>query len=134
MSADKIVTLAELRANNHKKCLWVLVHGKVYDVTKFLDEHPGGDEVILAESGQDATEAFEDVGHSDEARELLPGMLVGEFEKNGELKLKSGAAAAQASRVSSAAVEQGSNLMYWAPLGLLAAWFGYRFYTTGAPY
>jgi cytochrome b involved in lipid metabolism len=46
-----------------------------------MDEHPGGDEVILAEGGQDATEAFEDVGHSDEARALLPGMLVGEFEK-----------------------------------------------------
>lgn len=31
--------------------------------------------------GKDATEAFEDVGHSDEARALLPGMQVGEFEK-----------------------------------------------------
>ena len=31
-------------------------------------------------TGQDATEAFEDVGHSDEARALLPGMLVGDFE------------------------------------------------------
>ncbi|KAJ7771066.1 cytochrome b5-like heme/steroid binding domain-containing protein [Mycena maculata] len=132
MSDAKIVTYAELKANNTKEKLYVLIHEKVYDVTKFLDEHPGGDEVILAESGQDATEAFEDVGHSDEARELLPGMLVGEFEKNGELKLKSGAAAAQANRVSSAVVEQGSSMMYWAPLGLLAAWFGYRFYSTGS--
>ena len=33
-------------------------------------------------TGQDATEAFEDVGHSDEARELLPAMLIGEFEKD----------------------------------------------------
>ena len=32
--------------------------------------------------GKDATEAFEDVGHSDEAREILAGMLVGDFEKN----------------------------------------------------
>ncbi|KAJ6561446.1 cytochrome b5-like heme/steroid binding domain-containing protein [Mycena vulgaris] len=132
MSAPKIVTLSELRANSTKDKLYVLIHEKVYDVTKFLDEHPGGDEVILAEASQDATEAFEDVGHSDEARELLPGMLVGEFEKDSELKLKSGAAAAQASRVSSAVVEQGSSVMYWAPLGLLAAWFGYRFYSTGA--
>ena len=31
--------------------------------------------------GKDATEAFEDVGHSDEARALLPGMRIGEFEK-----------------------------------------------------
>lgn len=31
-------------------------------------------------TGQDATEAFEDVGHSDEARALLPDLLVGNFE------------------------------------------------------
>ena len=33
-------------------------------------------------TGQDATEAFEDVGHSDEARALLPGLYVGDFEQN----------------------------------------------------
>ena len=32
-------------------------------------------------AGQDATEAFEDVGHSDEARALLPGLYVGDFEQ-----------------------------------------------------
>merc|ERR1711977_410032 len=35
-------------------------------------------EVLLDVGGQDATEAFEDVGHSDEAREILEGLLVGE--------------------------------------------------------
>jgi cytochrome b involved in lipid metabolism len=34
----------------------------------------------LYPKGKDATEAFEDVGHSDEARALLPGMMIGEFE------------------------------------------------------
>ncbi|KAJ7246591.1 cytochrome b5-like heme/steroid binding domain-containing protein [Mycena haematopus] len=136
MSSDKkTVSLAELRANNTKSKLWILIHGKVYDCTQFLDEHPGGDEVILAEQGQDASEAFEDVGHSDEARELLPPCSSETLRRPPyELKLKSGAAAAQASRITSAAAEQGSNLMYWAPLAILAAWFGYRFYTTGAPY
>ncbi len=32
--------------------------------------------------GQDATEAFEDVGHSDEAREILDGLLVGTLKRN----------------------------------------------------
>ncbi|KAG6891715.1 hypothetical protein C0992_010118 [Termitomyces sp. T32_za158] len=105
--ADRTVTLEELRAHKSKESFYILLHGKVYDVTKFIDEHPGGDEVILAEGGQDATEAFEDVGHSDEARALLPGMLIGEFE-GGDIKLKSGAAAAQASRMSGA-VEKGSR-------------------------
>lgn len=40
-------------------------------------------QALTCHVGKDATDAFEDVGHSDEARELLPGMLVGEFEKDG---------------------------------------------------
>jgi hypothetical protein len=31
-------------------------------------------------AGKDATESFEDVGHSDDARDLLKGMLVGTFD------------------------------------------------------
>lgn len=46
----------------------------------YIPQHPGGDEVLLSEGGKDATEAFEDVGHSDDARALLPKMLVGEIE------------------------------------------------------
>ncbi|KAI0258127.1 cytochrome b5-like heme/steroid binding domain-containing protein [Gloeopeniophorella convolvens] len=73
------VTLEELREHQTMQSTWVLLHGKVYDVTEFIVEHPGGEEVILLEGGKDATEAFEDVGHGDSARDMLPGMLVGEF-------------------------------------------------------
>lgn len=41
----------------------------------------GGEEVLLDVGGQDATEAFEDVGHSDEAREILESMLVGNLKR-----------------------------------------------------
>ena len=41
----------------------------------------GGEEVLLDVAGQDATEAFEDVGHSDEAREILDGMFVGNVKR-----------------------------------------------------
>ncbi|KAF4619571.1 hypothetical protein D9613_004895 [Agrocybe pediades] len=129
--STKTITLEELRANKSRDKFYILIHGKVYDATKFMDEHPGGDEVILAEGGQDATEAFEDVGHSDEARALLPAMLVGEIEGGAATSLKSGAAAAQANRVEGA-VQQGSNFMYILPLGLLGAYFAWRYYTTGS--
>ena len=36
---------------------------------------------MLDVAGQDATEAFEDVGHSDEAREILEGLLVGTLQR-----------------------------------------------------
>ena len=41
----------------------------------------GGEEVLLDVAGQDATEAFEDVGHSDEAREILQGLLIGDIKR-----------------------------------------------------
>lgn len=37
--------------------------------------------MLLDVGGQDATEAFEDVGHSDEAREILNGLLIGELKR-----------------------------------------------------
>ncbi|KAA1466469.1 cytochrome b5 [Dentipellis sp. KUC8613] len=123
--SEKTITYAQLLEHNKKDNLWALIHGKVYDVTKFLDEHPGGDEVILSEAGKDATEAFEDVGHSDEARELLPGMLVGEFEKD---SLKTSKVFNTSSSAVDNAVQQGSNVMYFVPLALLGAYFAWRFY------
>jgi cytochrome b involved in lipid metabolism len=53
---------------------------KVYDVTKYLDDHPGGAEVMLDVAGQDADEFFEDIGHSKDARSELKQYLVGDFK------------------------------------------------------
>eukprot|EP00665_Eupelagonemidae_sp_cell47_P012202 gene12202-biopygen8134 len=38
-----------------------------YDVTDYLAEHPGGAQVVVDTAGGDATEAFDDIGHSDYA-------------------------------------------------------------------
>lgn len=50
---------------------------QVYDVTKFLEEHPGGDEVLLEQAGGDATGSFNDVGHSKDAQEMTADYLIG---------------------------------------------------------
>jgi len=77
MADQKVFTLAEIAQKTTKKDIHLLINGKVYAVAKFLDEHPGGDEVLLQEAGKDATDAFEDVGHSDEARDILKTYQVG---------------------------------------------------------
>ncbi|KAK7696014.1 hypothetical protein QCA50_000654 [Cerrena zonata] len=134
--ATKIVTYEELKAHNTRDNVWLLIHEKVYNVAKFIDEHPGGDEVILAETVMQVRmppEAFEDVGHSDEARALLPDMLVGDFEKDGALKVKSSTKSTSShSTAVNSAVEQGSNMMYFVPLGLLGAYFAWRYYSGSA--
>ncbi|KAJ1664625.1 hypothetical protein IW140_004018 [Coemansia sp. RSA 1813] len=80
MSETKTFTAEEIAKHYTRDDIWIVVHGKVYDVTKFLDEHPGGEEVILEHAGIDATEAFEDIGHSEDARELLADLLIGDLE------------------------------------------------------
>jgi len=122
----KIITYEELKEHTKKDKLWVLLHNKVYDLTKFIDEHPGGDEVVLAEAGKDASEAFEDVGHSDEARALLSGMYVGDFEQGGVLKTK---AVPQATSIGVERPEGPSYVTYLFPLAFLGLYMAWRFYS-----
>lgn len=49
----------------------------MYDITNYLDDHPGGAEVMLDVSGKDADEFFEDIGHSNDAREELAKHCIG---------------------------------------------------------
>jgi len=80
MSEDlKKYSLKEVAEHKDKKSTWLVIHDKVYDVTKFLEEHPGGEEVLLEQAGKDATESFEDVGHSTDARTMMKEYLVGEL-------------------------------------------------------
>jgi len=78
---SKEFTFSDVSEHASKKDLYIVVHDKVYNASSFVDEHPGGEEVLLDVGGQDATEAFEDVGHSDEAREILDGLLVGTLKR-----------------------------------------------------
>jgi cytochrome b involved in lipid metabolism len=56
----------------------------VYDVSKYLDDHPGGAEVMLDVSGQNADEFFEDIGHSGDARKELKKYLIGTYKLSEE--------------------------------------------------
>ncbi|KAI2800247.1 Cytochrome b5 type B (outer mitochondrial membrane) [Blomia tropicalis] len=82
----KTYTLEEIRKHNEKKSNWVLIHDLVYDVSQFLDEHPGGEEVLIEQAGKDATEAFEDVGHSGDARELMKKYQIGVLDEEDQKK------------------------------------------------
>ncbi|KAJ5605410.1 hypothetical protein N7510_008191 [Penicillium lagena] len=60
MGQDKLTGAAVAQHNSKDSC-WVIVHGKAYDVTEFLPEHPGGQKIILKYAGKDATEEFEPI-------------------------------------------------------------------------
>eukprot|EP00978_Attheya_sp_CCMP212_P019294 scaffold53885_cov46-Attheya_sp.AAC.2 len=79
----KEYTMEEVAKHTSEKDCWLIIGNmnnggsKVYDITSYLDDHPGGAEVMLDVSGQDADEFFEDIGHSNDAREELKKYLIG---------------------------------------------------------
>eukprot|EP00243_Klebsormidium_subtile_P008429 TRINITY_DN399_c0_g1_i3.p1 TRINITY_DN399_c0_g1~~TRINITY_DN399_c0_g1_i3.p1 ORF type:complete len:120 (+),score=19.67 TRINITY_DN399_c0_g1_i3:151-510(+) len=75
----RVITLEEASKHTTEKDAWLVIHGKVYDVTKFLEEHPGGDEVLLTSTAQDASQDFDDVGHSKSAIKMLEQYYVGDL-------------------------------------------------------
>ncbi|EEU34801.1 uncharacterized protein NECHADRAFT_39634 [Fusarium vanettenii 77-13-4] len=80
MAAEtKTFTINEVSQHKTRDDCYIIIRDKVYNVSKFLDEHPGGDDVIMDMAGEDTTEAFDDVGHSEEANEMLAAIFVGEI-------------------------------------------------------
>jgi cytochrome-b5 reductase len=84
-----------------QRCL-VALHGGVYDLSGFLEAHPGSPETLLDNTGCDATAFFEDVGHSRVARRLAQQLSL--------LPLRPAAANAAASFLTPVAGPEG-NLM-----------------------
>ncbi|CAL9053239.1 unnamed protein product [Musa banksii] len=80
MADSKVYRFDEVSKHNVAKDCWLIISGKVYDVTPFLDEHPGGDEVLLAVTGKDATNDFEDIGHSNSARDMMAKYYIGQVD------------------------------------------------------
>lgn len=80
-------TLSEVSNHcTHDDC-WIVVRDHVYDVTEFLQLHPGGSEIIMEHAGLDATFAFRGVGHSTEALDEMEQYLIGELVENEKLNL-----------------------------------------------
>ncbi|KAK3745066.1 hypothetical protein QZH41_014564, partial [Actinostola sp. cb2023] len=81
--SKKTFTWEELRQRNTKQQAYVAIRGKVYDVTKFIDRHPGGRDVLLMAAGRDVTMVFESYhAFSEKAPKVLEKYCVGELVSN----------------------------------------------------
>ncbi|KAL2020772.1 hypothetical protein VTK56DRAFT_7970 [Thermocarpiscus australiensis] len=87
-------TLAEVESHNSKKSCFVTLGRNVYDVTDFVDSHPGGADLVLEYAGKDITDILKDESshaHSEAAYEVLDDSLVGFLASaNGKPKSSAG--------------------------------------------
>ncbi|KAK3822828.1 MAG: cytochrome b5 [Benniella sp.] len=120
MAEIKTFTHADLASHNTKDNLYLAIHGKVYDCSGFIDEHPGGEEVLLDEAGRDATESFEDVGHSEEARDIMSKLYVGEYKTDGSEKTKPKAHSSTPKPIPAAEPTESSSIQYVLALAVVA--------------
>ncbi|KAK2065154.1 FMN-dependent dehydrogenase [Colletotrichum caudatum] len=58
---SKVFTAEEVAKHNTPESCWVVLYGKVYDVTEFLPSHPGGSKIIVKLSGRDATDEYDPI-------------------------------------------------------------------------
>ncbi|KAJ3016844.1 fatty acid alpha-hydroxylase, partial [Thoreauomyces humboldtii] len=75
-----VLSPAEVARHNTAKSLWLSVQNKVYDVSQFMFDHPGGEELLLQFGGQDVTSVMKDPTehtHSESAYEMLEDYCVG---------------------------------------------------------
>eukprot|EP00927_Polykrikos_kofoidii_P061467 TRINITY_DN562_c0_g1_i7.p1 TRINITY_DN562_c0_g1~~TRINITY_DN562_c0_g1_i7.p1 ORF type:complete len:135 (-),score=27.24 TRINITY_DN562_c0_g1_i7:208-612(-) len=78
MVERRAYTMDEVAKHNTEEDCWLIVHDLVLKLPKdFLDEHPGGPEVVVASSGKDASGDFEDIAHTDSAREWSNKFIIG---------------------------------------------------------
>ncbi|KAI9568120.1 hypothetical protein HD554DRAFT_821763 [Boletus coccyginus] len=76
----RIYTLEDLDAHKSAQSCWVTFKGKVYDVTAFVTDHPGGDDLILSHAGTDVENIMKDMDshdHSESAYEMLEEYVIG---------------------------------------------------------
>ncbi|KAI8260569.1 Cytochrome b2 [Colletotrichum sp. SAR11_239] len=68
---SNVISLTDLSKHNSKTDCWIAVHSKVWDITDFISEHPGGPSVLLKCAGSNATKIFDSV-HAPDILEELP--------------------------------------------------------------
>jgi cytochrome b involved in lipid metabolism len=82
---NPVLTLAEISKHNNSDSCWLIIENKVYDVTKFLDQHPAGPGIIANYCGREATVAFntqDGAGqHSPQAKQTLQTYYLGNLAK-----------------------------------------------------
>ncbi|GIW65525.1 MAG: hypothetical protein KatS3mg094_044 [Candidatus Parcubacteria bacterium] len=79
---EKFYTMEEIVRHNSKENCWTVIRGEVYDLTQWIDKHPGGADEILSLCGKDGTQGFERKhGGEERPEKALEGFEIGKLKQ-----------------------------------------------------
>eukprot|EP01083_Nonionella_stella_P204108 744326_1 len=82
MSRKRLISMDEVIKHNTVGDCWIVFHDKVYDLTSFLPEHPGGIPIIASHAGKVATAIFEQIHPKSMLRILPKSSYIGTIDKS----------------------------------------------------
>uniref|UniRef100_A0A4W2IRT0 Cytochrome b5 reductase 4 n=1 Tax=Bos indicus x Bos taurus TaxID=30522 RepID=A0A4W2IRT0_BOBOX len=71
------VTEEELKKHNKKDDCWICIRGFVYNVSPYMEYHPGGEDELMRAAGSDGTDLFDQVHRWVNYESMLKECLVG---------------------------------------------------------
>jgi sterol-4alpha-carboxylate 3-dehydrogenase (decarboxylating) len=74
------IQMSEVVKHDRKDDVWLAIDGRVYDLTDYIDNHPGGDS-MLKFAGKDATDAFYGPQHPSSTRDLVRSYVIGRLAR-----------------------------------------------------
>jgi 4-hydroxysphinganine ceramide fatty acyl 2-hydroxylase len=83
LEKDSIHSFKEIYSHNKESDGWIIIDKKIYNISNFIQLHPGGKEIILPYLGNDVTEVFKTNKvhlHSQKAWKILSNYLIGTIE------------------------------------------------------
>tara|TARA_B100000530_G_scaffold28495_1_gene17380 strand:- start:218 stop:733 length:516 start_codon:yes stop_codon:yes gene_type:complete len=75
------ISAEEVKKHNKVDDLWVIIDKKVYDVTEYVEEHPGGVAAIAKNAGGDASKGFRGPQHPSRVFDIVEDYLIGVLEE-----------------------------------------------------
>uniref|UniRef100_A0A4W5R5A9 Cytochrome b5 reductase 4 n=1 Tax=Hucho hucho TaxID=62062 RepID=A0A4W5R5A9_9TELE len=82
------VTEEELQKHNTRDDCWTCIRGMVYNVSPYMDFHPGGEEELMKAAGIDGTDLFDQVHRWVNYESMLKECLVGRMAVKASTALK----------------------------------------------
>lgn len=81
---ERKFTPREVAVHNTAEDCYIVLNDTVYDLSEYLEKHPGGADTILSWAGADATEEFDSIGHSKDAKKQVESFRVGVLDSHDE--------------------------------------------------